>query len=91
MIFNADLGNETSNTVSTFQGGLLHTRGPRLFGLLWCQVEILAPVKYRNDRGNLEIIEAKKADEGSAEVWAVSGSLNAGKKILLFVLLLCVY
>jgi hypothetical protein len=77
MIFNADLGNDTSSTTPELLGGMLHTRGPRLFGLLWCQVEVLAPVVYRNDRGNIEVLEDRTAAEGSAEVWAISGAIDA--------------
>jgi len=76
MIFNTNLGDQTNMTTPAMLGGMMHTRGPRLFGLLWCQIEVLAPVKYRNDRGNIEVLEAASAEEGSAEVWAVSGAFQ---------------
>jgi hypothetical protein len=79
MIFNADLGDDTNITTPQLLGGMLHTRGPRLFGLLWCQVEVLSPVKFRHNRKYLEVLEAKQADEGSPEVWAISSALDAGK------------
>ena len=48
-----------------------------MFGLLWCQVEVLTPVMYCNDCGSIEVLEERKADNSSAEVWAISGALDA--------------
>jgi hypothetical protein len=79
MIFNVDLGDISNSTTPQLLGGMMHTRGPRLFGLLWCQVEVLSPVIYRNDRGNIQVLEERSASEGSAEVWAVSGAFNTGE------------
>ncbi|KAH8918596.1 hypothetical protein BT69DRAFT_1353797 [Atractiella rhizophila] len=79
MIFNADLQDDTDNTTPQLLGGMVHTRGPRLFGLLWCQVEVLAPVTYQNNRGFIEVLDAQRAGEGSPEVWAISGGFTAAR------------
>ncbi|KAH8917767.1 hypothetical protein BT69DRAFT_1323353 [Atractiella rhizophila] len=63
----------TNNTTPQLLGGMVHTRGPRLFGLLWRQVEVLAPVTYQSNRGFIEVLDAQRAGEGSPEVRAISG------------------
>jgi hypothetical protein len=79
MIFNVDLGDISNSTTPQLLRGMMHTRGPRLFSLLWCQVEVLSPVYYLNDRGNLQVLAETSASEGSPEVWAISGTFGTGE------------
>jgi hypothetical protein len=66
-------------------GGFYHTRGARLFGLLWCSVRVLT-VQY-SWRGNedgtggdgmAEILDEVDANPGGPEAWALTGSLGHG-------------
>lgn len=81
MIWDMDMGElngVAGDNNHSLVGGFVHTRGPRSYGLLYCDVEVLQPVRYRNNRGRLEIVSVTTAPRNSPSVWAVSGAFLNG-------------